>query len=118
MEVLVYFTRCTPMEVIPLVHKNCMEEVQVIFNETEAFVKPHQLCNKDSWPLVHCDVVVPPQYKLGSKWYCKFPELQECHDPVMLPVDEVHIETLHMTDLGHWKSNNTKKQLNAAFQDG
>jgi hypothetical protein len=36
----------------------------------------------------------------------------------MLPVDEVHIKTLHMTDLGLGKSNYTKNQLNAAFQDG
>jgi hypothetical protein len=56
---------------------------------------------------------------LGGKWYCRYPELRECHDPPMLPVDEVQIEGLHMNDIGLGKSIYIKKQLDkfATFQD-
>jgi hypothetical protein len=41
---------------------------------------------------------------LGGKRYCSYPELGEFHDPIMLPVDEVQIESLRMNDLGLGKS--------------
>ncbi len=68
---------------------------------------------------MHCKDIAPPRYKVGSKWYCSYPELRECHDPAMLPVDEVKIEPVDMNDIGLGKSIYTKKQLNefAAFQD-
>jgi hypothetical protein len=44
-------------------------------------------------------------------------ELRECHDPAILPVDEVQIETLRIKDIGLEMSIYTKKQLDefAAF---
>jgi hypothetical protein len=56
---------------------------------------------------------------LGGKWYCRYPELRECHDPAMFPVDEVQIEGLHMNDIRLGKSIYIKKQLDkfATFQD-
>jgi hypothetical protein len=66
-----------------------------------------------------CNNVACPRYKLGGKWYCSYPELRESHDPAMLPVDEVQIESLRMNDLGLGKSMYTKKQSDkfAPFQD-
>jgi hypothetical protein len=41
----------------------------------------------------------------------------ECHDPAMLPVDEVRIESVEMNNIRLGKSIYTKKQLDefAAF---
>jgi hypothetical protein len=60
---------------------------------------------------MHCNDIAPPRYKVGGKWYCSYPELRECHDPAMLPVDEVKIEPVNMTDIGLGKSIYTKKQF-------
>jgi hypothetical protein len=46
----------------------------------------------------------PPRYKVGGKWYCSYPELKECHDPEMLPVDEVRIDPVQVSDIGLGKS--------------
>jgi hypothetical protein len=53
-----------------------------------------------------------------GKWYCSYPELIECHDPEMIPVD-VQIEGLRMNDISLSKSIYTKKQFDefATFQD-
>ncbi len=68
---------------------------------------------------IHCNKVAPPRYKVGGKWYCSYPELKECHDPEMLPVDEVRIDPVKVNDIGLGKSIYTKKQLEefARFQD-
>ncbi len=36
----VYVTRCSPVEVLPRSHRNCMEEIPVTVNGTDAFVDP------------------------------------------------------------------------------
>jgi hypothetical protein len=56
---------------------------------------------------------------VGGKWYCSYPQLKECHDPAMLPVDEVRIDPLEVNDIGLGKSIYTRKQLDefARFQD-
>jgi hypothetical protein len=61
----------------------------------------------------------PPEIKLGGKCFCSYTELRECHYPAMLPVDEVQIETLRISDIGLGKIIYTIKQLDefASFQD-
>jgi hypothetical protein len=56
---------------------------------------------------------------VGGKWYCSYPELKECHDPEMLPVDEVRIDLVQVSDIGLGKSIYTQEQLDefARFQD-
>ncbi len=56
---------------------------------------------------------------MGGKWYCSYPELKECHDPEMLPVDEVRIDPVKVNDIGLGKSIYTQEQLEelARFQD-
>jgi hypothetical protein len=68
---------------------------------------------------VNCNGIVPPRYKVGGKWYCSYPELRECHDPAILPVDEVKIDPVTVNNIELGKSIYTKKQLeeSAAFQD-
>ncbi len=67
---------------------------------------------------IHCNDVAPPRYKVGVKWYCSYPELKECHDPSMLPVDEVRIDPVTVNNIGLGKSIYTKEQLEefARFQ--
>ncbi len=36
----IYISRSAPIEVIPPLHKNCMEEALVLFNRTEVFMDP------------------------------------------------------------------------------
>ena len=68
---------------------------------------------------IHCNDVAPPRYQLGGKWDCSYPEIRECHDPAMLPVEEVKIEDVRLTSLGLGKSIYTRGQLEefAIFQD-
>ncbi len=107
------------MEVIPCSHKNCTEEIPVMLNRTEAFVDPISYVIKSAGSQVHCNDIAPPRYKVVGKRYCSYPELRECHDPAMLPVDEVKIDPATVNNIGLGKSIYTKKQLEefTAFQD-
>jgi hypothetical protein len=115
----VYVTRCAPVEVLPRSHKNCTEEIPVTLNSTEAFVDPISYTIKSTGSPVHCNDIAPPRYKVGGKWYCSYPDLRECHDPAMLPVDEVKIDPVTVNNIGLDKSIYTKEQLEefTTFQD-
>jgi hypothetical protein len=115
----VYVTKCSPVEVVPSTHTNCTEEIPVIINGTEAFVDPISYVIKSAGASIHCNDVAPPRYKVGGKWYCSYPQLKECHDPAMLPVDEVRIDPVEVNNIGLGKSIYTRKQLDefARFQD-
>jgi hypothetical protein len=115
----VYVTKCSLVEVVPRTHPNCTEEIPVTCNGTEAFVDPISYVLKSAGSPIHCNDVAPPRYKVGGKWYCSYPELKECHDPAMLPVGEVKIDPVEMSDIGLGKSIYTKAQLDkfARFQD-
>jgi hypothetical protein len=113
-----YVTRCSPVEVIPRSHGNCTEEIPVTVNGTDAFVDPISYVIKSAGLPIHCKDVAPPRYKVGGKWYCSYPELNECHDPVMLPVDEVRIDPSKSTTSGwgrastprsSWRSSPTSR---------
>ncbi len=93
-------TRCSPVEVVPQSHGNCTEEIPVTVNGTDAFVDPISYVIKSAGSPIHCNDVAPPRYKVGGKWYCSYPELKECHDPEMLPVDEVRIDPMQVNDIG------------------
>jgi hypothetical protein len=82
-------------------------------------VDPISCVIKSAGSPIHCNVVAPPRYKVDGKWYCSYPELKECHDPEMLPVDEVRIDPVKVNDIGLGKSIYTKEQLEefARFQD-
>jgi hypothetical protein len=82
-------------------------------------VDPISYVIKSAGSPIHCNDVAPPRYKVGRKWYCSYPELKECHDPAMLPVDEVKIDLVEMSKIGLGKSIYTKEQLDefARFQD-
>jgi hypothetical protein len=107
----VYVTRSLSVEVVPRSHKNCTEEIPVTVNGTDAFVDPISYVIKSAGSPIHCNDVAPLRYKVGGKWYCSYPELKECHDPEMLPVDEVRIDPVKVNDIGLEKSIYTKKQL-------
>jgi hypothetical protein len=49
--------------------------------------------------------------KVGGKWYSSYPELKECHDPAMLPVDEVKIDPVTVNNIRLGKSIYTREQL-------
>jgi hypothetical protein len=105
--------------VVPRIHSNCTEEIPITMNGTEAFIDPISYVIKSAGSPIHCNDVAPPRYKVGGKWYCSYPELKEYHDPAMLPVDEVKINPVEVTDIGLGKSIYTKEQLDefARFQD-
>jgi hypothetical protein len=100
----VYVTRFAPVEVLLCSHKNYTEEIPVT-NRTEAFVDPISYVIKSAGSPVHCNDIAPPRYKVGGKWYCSYPELRECHDPAMLPVDEVKIDLVTMNNIGLAKAS-------------
>jgi hypothetical protein len=107
------------VEVVPRSHGNCTEEIPVTVNGTDAFVEPISYVIKSAGSPIYCNDVAPPRYKVGCKWYCSYPELKECHDPEMLPVDEVRIDPVKVNDIVLGKSIYTQQQLDefARFQD-
>jgi hypothetical protein len=115
----VYVTRCSLVEVVQRSHRNCTEDIPVTVNGTDAVVDPISYVIKSAGSPIHCNDVAPPRYKVGGKWYCSYPELKKCHDPEMLPVDEVRIDPVKVNDIGLGKSIYTKEQLEefARFQD-
>jgi hypothetical protein len=115
----VYVTKCSPVEVVRRTHTNCTEEIPVVINGTEAFVDPISYVIKSAGAPIHCNDVAPPRYKVGGKWYCSYPQLKECHDPAILPVDEVRIDPVEVNNIGLGKSIYTREQLDefARFQD-
>ncbi len=88
-------------------------------NGADAFVDPISYVIKSAGSPIHCNDVAPPRYKVGGKWYCSYPLLEECHDPEILPVDVVQIDSVKVNDIGLGKSIYTKEQLEefARFQD-
>jgi hypothetical protein len=112
-------TRCSPVELLPRSHKNCTEEIPVTVNGTDPFVDPITYVIKSAGSPIHCNDVAPPRYKVGGKWYGSYPVLKECHNPAMLPVDEVRIDPVKINNIGLGKSIYTKEQLEefAQFQD-
>ncbi len=115
----VYLTRRSPIGVVQRSHGNCTEEIPMPVKGTDAFVDPISYVIKSAGSPIHCNDVAPPRYKVGGKWYCSYPELKECHDPEMLPVDEVRIGPVKVNDIGLGKSIYTQEQLEefARFQD-
>jgi hypothetical protein len=107
------------VEVVPRTHTNCTEEIPVVINGTEAFVDPISYVIKSAGAPIHCNDVAPPRYKVGGKWYCSYPQLKECYDPAMLPVDKVRIDPVEVNNIGLGKSIYMRKQLEefARFQD-
>jgi hypothetical protein len=91
----------------------------VTVHGTDAFVDPISYVIKSAGSPIHCNDVAPLQYKVGGKWYCSYPVLKECHDPAMLPVDEVGMDPVTINNIGLGKSIYTKEQLEefARFQD-
>jgi hypothetical protein len=77
------------------------------------------LCDQECWVPSALQRYCAPRYKVGGKWYRSYPELRECHDPAMLPVDEVKIDPVTINNIGLGKSIYTKKQLEefTTFQD-
>ncbi len=104
---------------LPRSHRNCTEEIPETVNGTDAFVDPISYVIKSAGSPIHCNDVAPPRYKVGGKWYCSYPVLKECHDPAMLPVDEVRIDPVTVNNISLGKSIYTKEQLEefAQFQD-
>jgi hypothetical protein len=86
------------VEVVPQPHKNCIEEFPEIHNGTEIFVDLISHILKPAGLPVQSYDVASSHYKLGRKWYYNYLKPMECHDPAMLPVNEVQIDSLKMSD--------------------
>jgi hypothetical protein len=76
----VYVMRFAPVEVVPWSHKNCMEEIGMIYNGMEVFVDPIIYVIKTAGSLVYCNYVAPLRYKFGGTRYCSYPKLRAFQD--------------------------------------
>ncbi len=63
----VYVTRCSLVEVLPRLHKNCTEEIPVMVNGTDTFVDPIGYVIKSAGSAIHCNDLAPLRYKVGGK---------------------------------------------------
>jgi hypothetical protein len=77
----VYVIWCAPMQVVPRSHRNCTEEIPVLFNITELFVDPISYVITSASSPMHCNDVAPPRYKFGNKWFCSYSEWGKAMTP-------------------------------------
>jgi hypothetical protein len=107
----VYVKKYQAVEVDPRQHRDCTTEIPVTFNSTEVFVDPISLILKTAASPVRCNVIAPPRWKLGGKWYCSFPALRDCVEPAQLPMDPVKVSNVDILGLGLGKSIYSKEQM-------
>jgi hypothetical protein len=106
-----YVTRCNPVEVLPRVSNNCMEEIPITWNGTSLYVDPISYVIKSAASPTRCNDIAPPRWKIAGWWYCAYPSIRECAPPRDLPVRPVNIEDENMLDLGLGRSIYSKAQV-------
>jgi hypothetical protein len=114
-----YVTRCNPVEVLPRVSSNCMEEIPVTWNNTSLYVDPISYVIKSAASPTRCNDIAPPRWKIAGRWYCAYPSIRECAPPRDLPVKPVIIDKEDVLDLGLGRSIYSKAQVEEflKFQD-
>ncbi len=115
----VYMTRCQAAEVLPRTHTNCTNEIPAILNGTNVFVDPISFVIKVAAAPVRCKDVAPPRWRLNGRWYCAFPEIRDCAEPVKIPMKPIAIDDIKAMNLGLGRSIYSPAQLEefARFQE-
>ena len=79
-----YVLRCAPVDVERREYHNCTKDVPVFHDGKPMFMDPLTYTLHDYTSDIPCDRLFPARWKLGSKWYCSFPELSPCDAPDQL----------------------------------
>jgi hypothetical protein len=66
-------------------HTTCTQEIPVTHQGREVYVEPLSLVIWRSATPVKCERRTPPQWKIGKKWFCGYPEIRPCNGPGPLP---------------------------------
>jgi hypothetical protein len=106
-----YVTRCNPVEVLPRVSSNCMEEIPVTWNNSSLYVDPISYVIKSAAYPTRCNDIAPPRWKIAGRWYCAYPSIRECAPPMDLPVKPVNIDEEDVLDLGLGRSIYSEAQV-------
>jgi hypothetical protein len=61
-----YVTRCNPVEVLPRVSNNCMEEIPITWNGTSLYVDPISYVIKSAASSTRCNDIAPPRWKIAG----------------------------------------------------
>ncbi len=114
-----YVTWCNPVEVLPWVSNNCMEEIPVTWNNTSPFVDLISYVIKSAASPTRCNDIALPRWKIAGRWYCAYPSIRECAAPRDLPVRPVQIDDEDALDLGLGRTIYSKAQVEEflKFQD-
>ena len=100
----VYVSRCQAMDVLPRTHTNCTNEIPAILNGTNVFADPISFVIKATPPLVRCNNIAPPRWRLNGRWYCAFPEIRDCAELGRIPMKPIAIDDIKVMNLGLGRS--------------
>jgi hypothetical protein len=62
-----YVTRCNPVQVLPRVSSNCMEEIPITWNGTSFYVDPMSYVIKSAAFPTRCNDIAPPRWKIALR---------------------------------------------------
>jgi hypothetical protein len=100
----VYVTRCQPVEVTPRTHTNCTNEIPAEYNNTDVFIDPISFVIKAAAAPVRCNDIAPPRWRLNGRWYCAYPQIQDCSEPGRIPIKPINIDDVDVMNLGFGRS--------------
>jgi hypothetical protein len=75
----VYVIRCQPLEITPRTHTNCTNKFPAKYDNTDVFIDPISFVIKAA-ALVRCNDIAPLRWRLNRRWYCAYPQIQDCSD--------------------------------------
>jgi hypothetical protein len=82
---VVYVARCGMVVVELRNHTTCTQEIPVTHQGRDVYVEPLSLVIRRSATPVKCRRRTPPRWKIGKKWFCRYPEIRPCNGPGPLP---------------------------------
>jgi hypothetical protein len=107
----VYVTSCQPVEVTQRTHTNCTNEIPAEYNNTDVFIDPISFVIKAAAAPVRCNDIAPPRWRLNRRWYCAYPQIQDCSEPGRIPIKPINIDDVEIMNLGLGRSIYSPEQL-------
>jgi hypothetical protein len=82
---VVYVARCGMVVVELRNHTTCTQDIPVTHRGRDVYVDPLSLVIQQSATPVKCRRRTPPRWKIGKRWFCRYPEIRPCDGPGPLP---------------------------------
>lgn len=81
-----YVSKCIPVQAVRVDYHNCTEEVPVSVNGTKYFADPFTWVLREYPTVVPCSYIMPVRWRINRTWYCSYPSVSLCVEPMKLNV--------------------------------